>query len=413
MRHAMMASRTDGDGSSRRALCSSSATAGFALPVAIFALVVVGVLVTGGFFLAQQETRIGMASKNATQAVYVAEEGLSQVVMNWSANGYHQMPTWSPATASGTTDGGTWTAEILRTSPEIFFVRASGTVTEGGAMYSGANRQIGQVFRLIVPDLIPPAAIATVGNLGVGGSSQIQGADTDPSGWGGSCTTTAEDKPGILINDSTAVNPSGNNHTIDGDPPISEDPNLTADSLLTFGDLTFDDLVAMADKTYPGSPTLTQFLPDSTETSTGSGVYTCDTDDVPDPNWGDPENEGAVCFDYFPTVYAPGNLSINAHDAGQGILLVEGDLTIQGGFEFYGIVIVRGTFRTAGTGGHINGGVIAANAELETTNVTGNAVVTNSSCASTRAVMNNAAFTQPRPLSQRSWVDMTSLSYTY
>lgn len=402
------------EGGGRRRSPSSRSAAGFALPVAIFALVVVGVLVTGGFFLAQQETRIGMASKNATQAVYVAEEGLSQVVLNWSANGYHQMATWSPATESGSVDGGTWTAEILRTSPEMFFVRSTGTVTDGGAMYSGASRQVGQVLRIVIPDIVPPAALATVDTLNVGGNATIQGTDTDPVAWGGTCSGGTEDKPGILTNDSTAIDESGGALTVDGDPPISEDATMTSDSLLSFGDLTFAELASMADQTYPGSPSLTQFEPDSMETSAGSGVWECDPDPASgEDNWGDPLNSGTACFDYFPIIYAPENLSINASDSGQGILLVENDLNIAGGFEFYGIVIVQGSFTTSGTGGHVNGGVIAANANLDPTVVTGNAVVTNSSCAATRAIQNNTAFTQPNPLSQRSWVDMTSLTYTY
>ena len=36
---------------------------GFALPVAVFALVIVGVLTTGGFFMARQEGRIGACQR--------------------------------------------------------------------------------------------------------------------------------------------------------------------------------------------------------------------------------------------------------------------------------------------------------------------------------------------------------------
>ncbi|MFW6206296.1 MAG: hypothetical protein ACOC5J_00010 [Gemmatimonadota bacterium] len=386
-------------------------TGGFALPVAIFALVVVGVMVTGGFFLAQQESRIGVASQNATQAVYVAEEGMNEVVANWGAHDFTTLANWDSDVVSGTTDNGTWTTEVLRTSPQTYWVRTSGTVTEGGAMYAGATRDVGMFYRVIVPNIIPPAALSTVGNLTVAGSSQIQGNDSEPTGWGGSCTTGTDDKPGILIDDQNNVDTSGNAYSIDGDPPVDEDPDMDSEELLTFGDLTFDDLAAMATSTYtyPGSPTLTGMQPDSVETSPGSGTYRCDSSDS--NNWGDPINSGSVCFSHFPILYAPSDLNINSSASGQGILLVEGDLRIQGGFEFYGIVIVRETFVTAGTGGHVNGGVIAANAELDTNTVTGNAVVTNSTCASTRAVMNNATFTQPKPLSQRSWVDMTALTY--
>ena len=42
---------------------------GFALPVAVFALVIVGVITTGGFFIARQEGRIGIASEYAGLAL--------------------------------------------------------------------------------------------------------------------------------------------------------------------------------------------------------------------------------------------------------------------------------------------------------------------------------------------------------
>ena len=41
---------------------------GFALPAAIGAIVIVGVLVTAGFYMAQQEMRISVANENATLA---------------------------------------------------------------------------------------------------------------------------------------------------------------------------------------------------------------------------------------------------------------------------------------------------------------------------------------------------------
>jgi len=87
---------------------------------------------------------------------------------------------------------------------------------------------------------------------------------------------------------------------------------------------------------------------------------------------------------------------------------VEGDLTLKGGFEFYGPVIVRGTVLTEGTGGHFKGGLIAANISLTTSTVLGDAMVQYSSCAVDRAVL-NSALTQVRPLDRRSFVDLSSV----
>jgi hypothetical protein len=66
-------------------------------------------------------------------------------------------------------------------------------------------------------------------------------------------------------------------------------------------------------------------------------------------------------------------------------------------------VIVRGNLTTQGTGGHFNGGVMAANVDLDMSSVLGDAVITYSSCAITRALQYNAP---GRLLAQRSWAEL-------
>jgi hypothetical protein len=88
---------------------------------------------------------------------------------------------------------------------------------------------------------------------------------------------------------------------------------------------------------------------------------------------------------------------------GQGILIVNGDLEVEGGARFYGPVIVKGRLKTSGTGGHFNGGVLAANVELDETRVVGNATVRYSSCAVANAIPGAAA---PRRVVQRAWADL-------
>ena len=50
------------------------------------------------------------------------------------------------------------------------------------------------------------------------------------------------------------------------------------------------------------------------------------------------------------TTYVPGNLRCTAQCSGAGILLVDGDLQLNGSFMFYGIIIVRGKVTTLGGG---------------------------------------------------------------
>src|SRR5260370_36910349 len=66
-------------------------------------------------------------------------------------------------------------------------------------------------------------------------------------------------------------------------------------------------------------------------------------------NWGDPLNPTAPCGNYMPIIHITGSATINGQQ-GQGILLVDGSLSVYGGFQFYGITIVKGSLITAGGG---------------------------------------------------------------
>ena len=107
-------------------------------------------------------------------------------------------------------------------------------------------------------------------------------------------------------------------------------------------------------------------------------------------NWGEPMLADAdPCFNYFPIIYHYGNLKLQG-GRGQGILLVEGDLTATGGMVFYGPVFVTGTLSTTGNSGQgakFFGGVIAGNVALDDlTKLAGGALVSYSSCAVKRAL---------------------------
>jgi Tfp pilus assembly protein PilX len=79
----------------------------------------------------------------------------------------------------------------------------------------------------------------------------------------------------------------------------------------------------------------------------------------------DPNNPVGVVYQ---TTYVPGSFDIQAHTSGAGVLIVDGDLTIHGGLNFYGLIIVRGvlTFSGSGTGQSSNviGAVIAGNGSV-------------------------------------------------
>ncbi|HSW31865.1 MAG TPA: hypothetical protein VLH75_20445 [Longimicrobiales bacterium] len=381
---------------------------GFAMPAAVGALVIVGVLVTAGFYMANQELRIGVANRNAATAVNLAQSSNNRILVNRSQT-LSSMPIWGVTTIADTAAQGISSVQVTRLSTYLYFLDATSTVTEGGALWSGGSRRVGLVARLVTANINPPAALTTQGTLTYGGSAQIHGNDAPPNGteggqanWTSTCPTTGlTNKPGILIDDTLSIDWNGNRNKIEanmnGNPRFAQDTSITAANLMAFGDMGWAGMVALAEKVYSGAPV-------SLAPVVTGGV--CDTS-VKD-NWGAPTNTASPCFNYFPIIYFSGDVQLSS-GVGQGIMLVQGDLKVTGGFEFYGPVYVQGTLTTMGSGGHFWGGVTAANAELDDNTVLGNAVITYSSCAVTRALLNNSALTKIRPIAMRSWVDLSGI----
>jgi hypothetical protein len=252
-----------------------------------------------------------------------------------------------------------------------------------------------QFVRLDIPNIAINAAITTRTGLTVSGSSDVNGVDSVPATWGGQCPPPGPSAPGIR-DSSGNVNTSGacsGASCISGSPQILTDPTVTSSTFTNYGNTNFNQLAARANLTLSG--TMNGIAP----VTTGSPAR-CNT--AVTSNWGDALNPSGPCGNYWPIIYAPGDLTVNGGQ-GQGILLVAGDLTLAGGVEFYGPVIALGTVRSTGTGGHIFGGIMAGNANLGTVLVSGNSVVNYSTCAIARALRGISVAT---PLGERSWAQL-------
>lgn len=399
---------------------------GFALPAAIGALVIVGLLVTAGFYMAHQEVRIGMASKNGAAAFYLAEYGIAEVMDNWNAGQMAALPSWSDTTISDTLSYGHYQVAVKRMSSRLFFLDSRGTITEGGLL-GGATRRAGLIVRLFTGDISPPAALTTRGPTYLKGSAEIHGEDMYPPGWESYCTNTLTDMPGVVHGDTllmeyeepvpivsctstgsgkykvTTCDTIMGGSNLTGSPHMWQDEALTDTSFTQFGEMSWEDLVAMADKDVSS---LGENINSTGPTYTASGA--CQTTDL--LNWGDPTDPSSACGSYFPIIYHSGEyLRIQSGGYGQGILLVEGNLDLRGNFIFNGVIIVQGNFETQGSGNRINGGVMASNANLLEQSLVGGSVVQYSKCAVERALLNNSSLTRARPLAQRSFVDLTNV----
>jgi hypothetical protein len=350
---------------------------GVALLVAVIGLVVAGSLVAAFVTLSVLEHRMAQNTRRIGQAFSAADQGLAETVGKWNSSSWNIMPINDSAAVSGTTPSGTgsYAGFVKRLNNELYLVDI--TASDRNA---GARQRLGAFVKLRTLDMDIKAALTTQGPTRIGGSSQIVGIDQRPLGWSGCPADTS--LAGLRLpsmGDLETIGGCSGASCISGDPAVDPDPSINDSTFFDYGDVDWDALVAMATKILPPG-TYTGVQPSFT------GME-CNTSDP--RNWGDPLVPTSACGGYFPITYITGDANINGN-YGQGMLLIDGNLTVQGGFQFFGIVIVRSALKTTGTGGHFNGSVLAANVDLDQNTVLGDALVQYSSCA-TKRVLSNAA----------------------
>jgi hypothetical protein len=376
--------------------------AGFALAAVVFVLVIMGLLATGGFYVARQETRIGMASERANTAFYLAERGVNEVMAKWDGARFAAMDDWTTVTVSDTTTDGVWSVDVTRMAEKLYFLLASGGNDLGDELLGDANRFVGVVARQYSIDIDPPAAFTARDKVRFVGKATVRGADNHPAGWNTACAGKGlTDKPGMLTDNIANVDYNPKNFDVTGTPPILEDSALIEETFKIFADLTWDELTSMA--THTLSPRNFNTIG---PTLVNGG---CERSNL--ENWGDPEDQAGPCANYFPLIHlkGPGISRINGGGVGQGIILVDGDFWAGGSFEFYGLIIVKGSFETGGSGNRVYGSVMAENADLEEQDLTGGSMVQYSSCALNRAINENPDLNWVRPVERRGWVDLSSV----
>lgn len=371
---------------------------GVALPMVLGALVLIGVLVGGVMFASLQEFRIGGNTQHQTRAATTAEFGLNRVLAEWSPLNNTKMVTGDTLKFTHTvSSGGTANVTVTRMPGPFFWVVSEG---QAGAkrVDLSARRQYGTMLRLDQPEIGFLGALTGRGNVVVGGAAYVSGKDYKPSGWAG-CPVVA-DVGGVAMADTAGAKLKGCTITktcVSGTPAFVQTP-LANDTTTYFnyGNTNYTKLAASASKVLANGTVLPSVAP-----TVVSGV--CQTGLI--NNWGDANRNtpAGKCEPYFPVIHALGNLHITG-GVGQGILLVDGDLQLSGGFWFVGVVVVRGTLRTSGSGAGVLGIVMAANVSLDDDIVViGNSYIQYSSCAVSSALSASAMLI---PVRERAWIEV-------
>lgn len=370
---------------------------GMALVLTLVVIVVLAALSTGAVMSSMQEFRAGRNTLVEQRAFAVAEYGLNREVSAWKRSRNLPAPVGMANGAIDSTSvfvaqGDTARVKVTRLNENTFWVVSVGRASIGNGQLE-AQRQTHMLVRIAYPTITPGAAIVTAGNIDVKGSADITGNNTDPAGWTQCPQIAGRDTFAIAYAPDKTATIQKPNQVIGG---VHPDPGAAdSNTYVRFGTESWQSLVAGADVTIPGGT----YSPEPTGTAT-----TCDYS--VENNWGEPERgAGAVlgCKDFFPIIYATGTLHLSK-GRGQGILLVNGDIRLNGNFQWYGLIIARDDIVKGNGTFDMWGSIMSRNADVNDNNaITGNSSFKWSKCAVESALRGSAILTRTR---ERSWVQL-------
>jgi hypothetical protein len=129
---------------------------GMALAVALFALVVIGMLVAGTFFSGRLEQQSGENTFFAGQAAEAAEAGISDAIGTATPTSLMALPVGGAAADLGTVSLGSRvdaTRQLSRLTSSVFLIKAIGS-RRNAAGTALATRSAGTLVRLVAPNLL-------------------------------------------------------------------------------------------------------------------------------------------------------------------------------------------------------------------------------------------------------------------
>ncbi len=372
-----------------RPSCVSSER-GAALVLALLALVALAILIGTGLLLSVMERKNAHGFVLSQRALAAAEDGLHHPLRDWTALSSNlQAPFGSVQFAgSGRLSSTAYDGDVKRLGDNLFLI------TVEGRSANRASRRLGLVVQLrpLLTDPGSALSVAGPGLVSVGQNATVSGVNSIPVGWGG-CDPAPEVMPGITL---LAPGPPAaialgcpDSSCVAGSPRIDLGGIGSEPYLVPLEDWDHEDFASR------GAVEITAPV-----VSPGPILSNATCVTALPGNWGDPYASGTPCGRYFPLVHAVGDLEIRA-GRGQGVLVVEGSLTVAGGFSFAGLVLVGGSFTAEGIGTRIEGAVIVMNAGGSGSRVDGATTIQYSSCGLERALIGSG---EPKPLRERSWI---------
>ncbi|NIR42606.1 MAG: hypothetical protein GWN99_01840 [Gemmatimonadetes bacterium] len=367
---------------------------GFALAMAIFALVLLAAVVAGGYFSASQEYQIGRGMRSLTTSIYAGEAGIREILDRWDPEGMATLSagdtvTFGPVTLEG---GGSYIGRVIRVGvpadslKRYFYIEAVGRPP----LPSLGERRQGLVVRARYPRFSFEAAVRAYDAITFGGKNdEIIGLDQLITAWGALCDAFAfHDTAGVNARDPLRINEPTQ---VVGNPAIISNYPGSSEGDIFLPEYTWSELVALADHHVANGT--------SFNGSTGSVVDgRCNRADP--KNLGMPENTGHACFRYFPVIHVNGTATLKGGPM-QGIFLAEEDFDLQGPVTVYGILMTRNDLYLSGPS-EIYGFTWVAD-DIHYSGAVPR--IYRSNCAAQRAIL-LSNFTRPTPVDGRAWAEL-------
>jgi hypothetical protein len=332
-----------------------------ALALTLVALVVVGALVAGALFSGTEEQRMAENTRLRLQALGAADVAAFGAIDTWPAirgafTGRRSYPLDSAVPVPSDPGSGA-EGKVYRLTPTLYLLDVTG---HGG---NGISQRLGVLVRIVPLHPNVQAALTLGEPLTGAGQAFANGTDSPP--------------------------PSGSNWSDCG--PSEGDvagARSTVDTTALFG-LGSTDYASLSRQAIPLAPGAYAPAP----VVVGGECQTA----APD-NWGDGADHAAPCGPYSPILWLKGDGTI-VGGQGQGVLLVDGSLSVNGPFTFYGLIMVRGSLTAAGSAAvTVYGAVAAGRADA---GQGGSMTVNWSSCALTQALLGAGVAALTR---SRGWV---------
>jgi hypothetical protein len=374
---------------------------GMALPMTLMAIVLIGIMVSGAFFVSAQEYRIGRGSLFQSRAAAAAEYGATATIAGWSNTRNQSLVPGDTVKKVYSLGGFTFdTVTVTKLNNYTYSLVSDGTV--GTSSVTQARRRLGALLRLAYLTIDYRGAVTAAGPLevgtGAGSTALVNGVNEDPNYNASAdiCTYQGQDTVGVAAADAAQVTTANLGTITTGSGlPVKTDPLAALPATYTtFGGETWATLTAGANvRLDPNAVVSPQPVVSGT-----TCVYNTTT------NWGDIDHS-KPCWTYYPVIYAKGDLTVG-NGVGQGVLLVEGNLTITGNFKFVGVVVVQKFITASGLGNDINGAVLIGGTPATPpgrSTLGGDTKIRKSTCAVELASRGSAYLT---PIKDRSWADM-------